>query len=202
MNRIRKRQNQGVPWLEEPPGEAPAWVATWYEPTKGHQRACFAFGEGALFESSESAFEAAKLRQAIERTKWGKVAAKRVLGLVYEQSGNLNEVAQTLGISYPTAVKWVREAGIAVRNQGYNPPQLDLTGQQCRVAREYLNYTRDEMAIGSDVGKTALSRFEQGKSLPRRTTLSKIKKFFNTRQVIFLTDGVTFIDTSNNFVSD
>lgn len=195
----RKRIKTSVPYLVERPGHAPAWVATWSDPNGERQRLHFTYGPGAPYASSEPAYEAAKERQHSERAKADTAVSDRLLAIVYEQSESLYDVAKTLGVSYPTAAEWVREAEIEARPQGYNPPALEFTGLQCRLAREYLGYTRDEMSEASKVGKTAIRLFELGKSTPRRSTIKKLENFFNTRNIVFTPDKSTFFDTTKQY---
>lgn len=122
----------------------------------------------------------------------------QLLEIAYAQSESIHAMAKTLGVSYPTATKWVRESRIGERQQGYTPPALKFTGLQCRLAREYLGYTRDDMSEACNVGKTAIRQFELGKSTSRLTTSNKIESFFRVRNIVFQEDKITFCDTSKN----
>lgn len=117
------------------------------------------------------------------------------LQAIYEKAGSLETFADEIGVTYVTAQKIVKEEGLTIKRQGYTAPTLPFTGKQCRLAREFLNYTRDEMCKASNVGKTALSRFEQGKDTPRLETVEKISFFFKTRNIIFTDESIFIEDT-------
>ena len=122
---------------------------------------------------------------------------RKILTRIYQHAGSLKGVAQLVGVSYPTAQKLIKAANIETKRQGYNAPTLPFTGQQCRLAREYLGYTRDEMCQASGVSKTALSRFEQQKDIPRLATVKKITLFFETRNILFTDQSIFIVDTTN-----
>ena len=107
----------------------------------------------------------------------------------YSVTGSLHGMAELLGITYPTAIKWAKEIGITLKNPGYTRPVFPVTGAQCRHAREYLNLTRDEFCKKSKVSKTALREFELGKSTPRDETYDKIMLLFNWYKIKFKEDG-------------
>lgn len=129
-------------------------------------------------------------------TKKNLIKNKEILNQIYQNTGGLKGVAETVGVPYSTARKLVKAANIKTKQQGYNAPALPFTGKQCRLAREYLGYTRNEMCQSSGVGKTALSRFEQEKDIPRLATIEKITIFFKTRNILFLDKSIFFVDTS------
>lgn len=106
----------------------------------------------------------------------------------YSRAGNLEGMAESLGISYPTAAAWASELGIAKR-QGYTAPEVPITGAQCRHAREYLGMTRDDFCAASGTGKTAIRMFELGHSTPRRATLDKVMELFARYGIVFKADG-------------
>lgn len=107
----------------------------------------------------------------------------------YTEAKNLHEVAERLSVSYGTAVALVNEAGISKRRQGYNRPDLPISGRDCRHAREYLGMTRDQFCELSGVGKTALRQFELGKQNVRKGSMEKIMAVFDSRGIIFKGDG-------------
>ncbi|WP_427047293.1 helix-turn-helix domain-containing protein [Halomonas casei] len=192
----RKYYRHGEPQLVEREGRSPAWVAEWQGVEGRRSRAYFTFGQGCKYQASDAAHTAAKERQNRERENWGQAIPKPVLTAVYEQSANLHDAAKILSVSYPTASLLLHRYDIPLRKQGYNPPPVPFEGLQCRSAREHLGYTRDEMSASAGVGKTALSRFEQGKAIPRRSTIKKIEAFFSTRNIVFPGHGIVFIDTA------
>lgn len=192
----RRYYRHGEPQLVEREGHSPAWVAEWQGAQGKRTRAHYTFGQGFKYQTSDAARAAAKDRQNREREKWGQAIPRPVLAIIYEQSANLNDAAKILRVSYPTASLLLQRHGIAARKPGYNPPPLPFKGLQCRSAREYLGYTRDEMSVSAGVGKTALSRFEQGKATPRLSTIKKIEAFFAARSIVFPSQGIVFIDTT------
>jgi|SRR5690554_1002919 len=115
---------------------------------------------------------------------------------VYLEEGSITAVAQRLGVSYGTAHSLVRDSGIGVKKVGYHPPDLPITGLQCRHAREYLGLTRDEFCLKAGLGKTALRQFELGKSKGRASTLEKIMAVFHAHAIFFDSD-VGFSDENN-----
>lgn len=192
----KKYYSHGEPQLVEREGHPPAWIAEWQGDQGRRARACFSFGPGCKHQSSDAARVAAKRRQNREREKWGQAIPRPVLSVIYEQSANLHDTAKILSVSYPTASRLLQRYGITLRKQGYNRPTLPFTGLQCRSAREYLGYIREEMSVSAGVGKTALSRFEQGKATPRLSTIKKIEAFFAARNIVFPNQGIVFIDTT------
>lgn len=108
---------------------------------------------------------------------------------VYRQFGNIIDTASALGISYPTAVIWLKECGVKTKRQGYTAPSIAITGAQCRHARELLGMTRNEFCVKAGVGLTAIRTFELGQSIPRKETQSKIERLFDQYGVVFYDDG-------------
>lgn len=108
----------------------------------------------------------------------------------YQQAGNLHGMADLLAISYPTAVAWAASAGLPIKRQGYTRPTYDVTGLQCRHARECLGLTRAEFRVISGVSLTCLREFELSKSTPRRAQMDKILDTFQMLGVAFLPGGL------------
>lgn len=104
---------------------------------------------------------------------------------VYQEEGSIAAVSIRLGVSYGTAHALVRDSGITVKNVGYNPPDLPITGLQCRHAREYLGLTRDDFCLKAGIGKTALRQFELGNSHARASTLEKVMAVFHSYAISF-----------------
>jgi|GEM_PF-2760212 len=107
----------------------------------------------------------------------------------YEEAGSLSGMAERLNITYPTAATWAHELGLTLKHQGYNKPTLEITGLQCRHAREYLGLTRDMFCAKSKVSKTAIREFELGNSTLRKGNMDKVMKLFRHYRVTFNSDG-------------
>lgn len=198
---VKRKQISSTPYLSDRPGHLPAWVATWHEKGHGRKRKCFSYGpKGAMYPDSKEAYKEAAAYQNEKREANGQLLKADVLQLIYDSSQNINETAKLLGVSVPTVVKFTSQLNIKKRRQGYNKPDLDITGQQCRHAREYLGYTRDEFCESAKISKTSLRCFELNVSTPRLSTLNKIKNFFLVRNVIFSDCKSQFfiIDTSQS----
>lgn len=114
------------------------------------------------------------------------------INAVYQQCGNITDTANALGVSYPTAARWLKECQIKTKRPGYTAPSIAITGAQCRHAREFLRMTRNEFCDKAGVGLTAIRTFELGQSIPRKETQSKIDMLFEQYGVVFNDDG-TFL---------
>ncbi|MGL6551659.1 hypothetical protein ACSZN3_22775 [Aeromonas hydrophila] len=108
----------------------------------------------------------------------------------YQQTGSLRGMAELLAISYPTAVAWAAASGLPIKRQGYTPPIYDLTGAQCRHARECLGLTRNDFLKIARVSLTCLREFELSKSIPRRAQMDMIINAFDYLGVCFSPDGL------------
>ena len=65
-----------------------------------------------------------------------------------------------------------------------------ITPQQCRAARSLLGWKQVELAARSEIGITAIRKFEVGKTSPHRATLKILKDTFEAAGIEFLTrDG-------------
>lgn len=192
---FKKKQIKSAPYLSARPGHLPAWVATWSEYGKGRESKSFTYGSSrrAQYSSSSEAYKAAAVLQNQKRKENGQLLQADFLQLIYDSSKDIVEAANKLGLSVPTVIHFTNELEINKRPQGYNKPKLGFTGAQCRHAREYLNYTRDELCEVTGVSKTSLRCFELGKSTPRITTFNKLRDFFTTRNIIFSSDEGAFI---------
>ena len=129
-----------------------------------------------------------KVGGAMPRCKRKDVSNLEIMN-AYCATGSLHGMAEQLGITYPTAIKWAKEIGITLKAPGYTRPVFPVTGAQCRHAREYLKLTRDEFCKESKVSKTALREFELGKSTPRDDTYGRIILLFNWYKIKFKEDG-------------
>lgn len=110
--------------------------------------------------------------------------SKEELELIYNRVGSISGVANELKISYPTAHKWLSCAGINLKKRGFTAPHLNFTGQACRLAREQLGVTLDDVHVWADVSKTSLRRFECGQASIRHSTAIKLQKFFKKHGII------------------
>lgn len=109
--------------------------------------------------------------------------SKDELELIYNRAGSISGVANELKISYPTAYKWLSCTGINLKRRGFTAPKREFTGQSCRLAREQLGVTLDDMHIWSGISKTSLQRFETGKATIRKSTENKIRMFFKKHNI-------------------
>jgi len=92
----------------------------------------------------------------------------------YMKSGSIEGLAATLGVSYPTASKWVKSINLELKNQGYNKPKLEINGKQLRKKREALGLSREALCKRCRVSETSLREFELGHSTVRKSNLDKI----------------------------
>lgn len=138
-----------------------------------------------MYDTSEEAYIAASNKQNQMREQTGQQLKADLIKGVYESSRNINDAAKIIGVSVPTAIKFTNELGIKKRPVGYNKNTVPFSGQQCRQAREFLRYTRDELCESSGVSKTALRCFELNKSTPRAATIEKLQAFFKARDIDF-----------------
>ncbi|WP_427047338.1 helix-turn-helix domain-containing protein [Halomonas casei] len=113
----------------------------------------------------------------------------------YAETGNVNGLAQKLGVSYVTALTLAHDCGVKLKRPGYTAPEIDITGKQCRHAREYLGFTRDQFCKRAGIGKTALRQFELGHSTVRKATLEKIMTLFEDFNIEF-NDVAVFSDAN------
>lgn len=107
----------------------------------------------------------------------------------YRATKSIADMAKRLGVSYGTALTLVNRSEISKRRQGYNQPDLPITGNQGRHAREFLGMTRDEFCALACVSKTCLRQFELGKQNVRESSMAKIMAVFDSRGITFNEDG-------------
>lgn len=110
------------------------------------------------------------------------------LASIYKKSGSIEAAANVLDVSYPTAQKWLKELGISGK-AGYRKPELAITGLQCRHIREFLGFTRDDIANRVNVSKTTLQVFELNKKTMRESKMAVLLKFFESEGIIINEDG-------------
>lgn len=113
----------------------------------------------------------------------------------YSETGNVYGLAKKLNVSYATALTLAHDCGVELKRPGYTKPEIDITGKQCRHAREYLGLTRDQFCKRAGIGKTALRQFELGKSTVRKSTLEKIMKLYEEFNIEF-NDVAVFSDAN------
>ncbi|MCA9720270.1 MAG: helix-turn-helix transcriptional regulator [Myxococcales bacterium] len=64
-----------------------------------------------------------------------------------------------------------------------------MTGDQCRAARGLLDWTLDQLATASKVGRTTIIRFENGETNPHGSTLELLRRTFAEA-------GITFVESN------
>ena len=65
-----------------------------------------------------------------------------------------------------------------------------MTPNLCRAARHLLGWKQEDLAEHSEVGLTAIRRFESGKTAnPHRTTLKALKNAFEDAGIEFIDEG-------------
>jgi predicted transcriptional regulator len=66
---------------------------------------------------------------------------------------------------------------------------LPITPEQCRRAREVLDWTPFDLAVQADVAITAVLRFEDGRGKPVASRIAALRRAFEDAGVAFLADG-------------
>lgn len=64
-----------------------------------------------------------------------------------------------------------------------------ISAAQCRAARGFLHWSRDELASRADVAVRTLVDFERGERSPISNTLRAIRQAFEAAGVTFTEDG-------------
>jgi predicted transcriptional regulator len=64
-----------------------------------------------------------------------------------------------------------------------------LTPEQCRRAREVLDWTPFDLAVRADVRITVVLRFEDGQGKPVASRIANLRRAFEAAGVAFLPDG-------------
>lgn len=67
---------------------------------------------------------------------------------------------------------------------------MSISASQCRAARALLDWSQDDLASRSNVGRATLANFEKEKSVPYDRTLRDI-------QAALEAAGITFINTGD-----
>lgn len=60
-----------------------------------------------------------------------------------------------------------------------------MNPDQCRAARAFLQWTRDDLAAKARVSVVTVSNFENGKSSPQRATLDAMRRTFEEAGIGF-----------------
>ncbi|SDG43249.1 Helix-turn-helix [Limimonas halophila] len=63
-----------------------------------------------------------------------------------------------------------------------------ITPGQCRAARGFLDWSRDQLAKAANVGVATIADFERGKRQPYERTLRDIRAAFEAEGIEFLQD--------------
>jgi DNA-binding XRE family transcriptional regulator len=67
---------------------------------------------------------------------------------------------------------------------------MNLTCEQCRAARCFLDWSREEMAEASGVSKETIKNFEHGEYAPNAATRAAILETFEAHGLEFIDGGV------------
>jgi transcriptional regulator with XRE-family HTH domain len=68
---------------------------------------------------------------------------------------------------------------------------MSISASQCRAARSLINWSQDELAKASKVGRATLANFESEKSTPYERTLRDIQSALESAGIKFIEDGQT-----------
>lgn len=187
---MKKRGRKSVPLLRSNPDR---WVANWttLEGAKDVQEFTFGSPE-ADFETSQEAHAAACNKQAAMEYPSTDTVNRESVKLAYESSNDLSQIAQQLRLTIPETIKLLKKLDIKRDSPGYFSPKIQLTGEQCKKARTYLNLSQNELSNITNVGVGAIKKFEGNISNPQRATLVKLNRFFSNRKIVFLDNGSDF----------
>ncbi len=72
-----------------------------------------------------------------------------------------------------------------------------ITPEQCRRAREVLDWTPFDLAGRADVGIAVVLRFEDGQGKPVVSRIAALRRAFGEAGVVFLPDGGVRLETPN-----
>ena len=72
---------------------------------------------------------------------------------------------------------------------------LPITPEQCRRAREVLDWTPFDLAVQADVAITAVLRFEDGQGEPVVSRIAALRRAFGDAGVVRLPDGSVRLET-------
>lgn len=74
---------------------------------------------------------------------------------------------------------------------------MTITPNQCRAARELLNWTQEDVQKKSKLGRETIGNFERGTGNPTVRTLNDLRKAFGDAGIEFVNDekweGVKFL---------
>jgi predicted transcriptional regulator len=70
-----------------------------------------------------------------------------------------------------------------------------ITPEQCRRAREVLDWTPFDLAVQADVRIAAVLRFEDGQEKPVVSRIAALRRAFGDAGVVFLPDGSVRLET-------
>lgn len=106
----------------------------------------------------------------------------------YDLCKSIEATAHELNVSYPTAQRWLKQLDQS-KQPGYHRPSHILNGQQCRHIREYLGYTRDDIAKLTNVSKTTQQVYELNKKTMRHEPMAKLLSFYRDQGIVIADDG-------------
>ncbi|MEH3090747.1 MAG: helix-turn-helix transcriptional regulator [Agrobacterium cavarae] len=66
---------------------------------------------------------------------------------------------------------------------------MSISASQCRAARALLDWSQDDLANRSNVGRATLANFEKEKSVPYDRTLRDIQSALEAAGIIFINAG-------------
>jgi len=70
-----------------------------------------------------------------------------------------------------------------------------ITPEQCRRAREVLDWTPFDLAVQADVRITVVLHFEDGRGKPVVSRIAALRRAFGEAGVVFLPDGSMRLET-------
>ena len=70
-----------------------------------------------------------------------------------------------------------------------------ITPEQCRRAREVLDWTPFDLAVGADARIAGVLRFEAGQGSPMASRIAALRRAFGDAGVVFLPDGSVRLET-------
>lgn len=187
---MNQRGNKSVPLLRSNPDR---WVADWLTSEGVKEEQSFTFGSpGADYETSQEALAAARNKQAAMKFPASDTVKRERVKQAYDSSNDLSQVAQQLQLTIPDTIKLLKELNIKRNSPGYFAPKIQLTGEQCKKARTYLDLSHSELSNIANVSVGAIRKFEGNNSNPHRATLVKLNRFFANRKIVFLDNGSDF----------
>lgn len=72
----------------------------------------------------------------------------------------------------------------------------DMTPQQCRAARGWLELSQTELATAAGVSNSTVRDFEAGRRVPIGNNMNAMRNAFETRGITFTENGITGPETT------